>query len=1242
MSRFLKWSVGILVVLLVLVVGAVVAVRFFVSSDQMKLLAVGYGSDYLGRKIKLDDLSIGLFVVEASGLEIEDKSRVGGDKQSLLKIKKVKALLNPAAILYKKISILSLDLSGVTVHASRDSTGKFSFDDIIEKMGNPKSARGPHRRSSASLVTIPSLGVSLAEAAENTPAASEPEYDFVIRDIEIADLKVSYDSAAFGALPAIRARCDFQKIEIDKFRLDEPLPVEVSGKCTEPGTIELSAEAEFDPRTGNLEVASSFKPFDLMPFVRLAPPVEDLQLLSARLGGESSVTLIPAKEVAWRVDFNVENVDAKFRMSNKGGWQRKKLASVELKSKGKYDLGRDAAKVSALDILLPFAKFRLNKQANWNVDGRDAADISLDVADLGAAVKWGASLAGVSLKKPPSGGKVTLKVSGGRDRKKEDSLRAVASIKMEAIELGAYFPLLPPQRNVRGLRGRLDGSADLSLSSVGPLKWKANFNGKGLAAQYKGERRGKWRPIKLTTAGVRSEGSFNIDDESARVASLEVVLPFAQVKLTGPAKWNVSGDDEIGMSVKIPDIGAAATLASSLSGVVIGKGDFEKGDKLDLDLRVSRNRKTSKAFSAAGSLSFDPIQVAPFAALVPVSSGAKGLRGVVGGKVTFLFKADENVSWKANLNGRGVSGQLDVDSDGRWVGLNLKSLQVGTDGWYSLRRESARINRLDVKLPFGSVKLLKEAKWNVSGVDDIAASWDISDLAAVSKMGRSLGVDALKMASPVGASKGSITIKRNRKKSKDFDMAGSASAELKRVHFADYPNMAVSGAASIKIDKKNLAISVPGLVVRERGRDKSPSAMELKNFRVSLSQKNLMKGRVVSRKATADALRINFSMALDKKTNIKTILAPPTGMRAGKSQKRRGKVASRTPKSRLAPSRQKKAAAPQTSQASGRKGASIKAPATTARLPYINIRRLEVGSLDFKFTHTVEAGKRPVVLEWKNLNLSIDNLNTRMRRGRLDGRISLAARTKPSPITFLAKMNPALDPPDLDGTLRLNQFDLTRFSAYAYSARGMEIRKGLLDLNSSFNLKNGYLRSRIKGKVFKLDLKQVKKQNVLGDAQAVLQNIALGILKRKNDVIPVSFKIKGRLNDPSFNTGRAVTDALIAGVINKLASLGGDTKKLGGQVGDILKGVLGGVLGTRPAPSKSQPPAGQPPASQPPASAPQTRVAPEPVPQVTPKATPEPVPEKKAPLTRKQRRRETVKEIENIGKDLLKGLFGGR
>jgi len=1226
MSRFFKWSVGILLVLVVLVASAVVAVRFFVSSEQMKILVVDYSSNYLGRKIKLESLSIGLFVVEASGLEIEGKRGVGGGKESLLKIQKVRAWLNPAAILYKKISILGLDLSGVTVHVSRDMSGKFSFDDIIERMGNSKSARGPQRKPSASVFNIPSHGVPIAEAAGNAPASSEPKYDFVIRNLKIVGLKVSYDSVAYGGARAIRARCDFRTIEINKVRLDEPLPVELSGKCTEPGAIALSAEAEFDPKTGRLEIATSFKPFDLMPFVRLAPPVKNLRLLSARLSGNTNLTLIPGREVGWSADIKAENVDAEFRIPNKGGWQRKKLATFELKSKGRYDIERDAAKVSALDASFPFAKLSLSKEALWNVDGRDAVGLDLDVTDLGAAVKWGASLAGISFANSPSGGKVTLKITGERDRIKEDSLKAAASIKMEAIEVGAFSPLLLPQKSIRRLRGRLDGSADLSLSPAGPVKWKINFGGKGLAAQYRGERRGKWRPVELATAGVRSEGSYDIDSDSARVASLEMDLPFAQILLTGPAKWNVSGIDEAGMSVEISDIGAAAALASYLSGVAIRKDDFQKGDKLDLDLTLSRNSKRSESFSATGSLSFAPIKIAPFAALIPASSGMKDLRGVVDGKVMFVFNPNENMSWKANLSGRGVSGKLDLDSDGRWGALNLESIQLGTDGWYSLRRESARISRLDAKFPFGSVKLLKEAKWNVSGGDEIAASWDISDLAAVSEMGRTLGVDALRMAAPEGASKGSITLMRNRRKSKEFAVAGSASADLKRVHFEDYPNLEVSGAASVKMSDKDMVVSVPRLIVRERGRDKAPSAMELRKFSVSLSQKNLMKGRVVSQKATAGALRINFSMAPDKMTNIRTILAPPAGSEAAKSPKRGGKVTAKSPEVSTSRASSGKPTARRRAARTSKENVSVKkggAPAGGSHLPDVFIKRLEVVSLDFKFSHQVEARRPPVVVEWKNLKLRIDNLNTRMKRGRLDGHISLAAPTKPSPISFQAKMNPALDPPDLDGTLSFRQFDLTRFSPYAYSARGMEIRKGLLDLNSSFNLKDGYLRSHVKGKVFKLDLKQVKKQNVLGNTQSVLQGVALGILKRKNSVIPVSFKIKGRLNDPSFNTGRAVTDALIAGVINKITSLGGTTKDLGGQVGNILKGVFGGVLGA-PAP----------PSERPPAISPESRVAPQPA--------PEPALQKKAPLTRRQERKKGVKEIEKIGKDLLRGLFGGR
>jgi hypothetical protein len=184
----------------------------------------------------------------------------------------------------------------------------------------------------------------------------------------------------------------------------------------------------------------------------------------------------------------------------------------------------------------------------------------------------------------------------------------------------------------------------------------------------------------------------------------------------------------------------------------------------------------------------------------------------------------------------------------------------------------------------------------------------------------------------------------------------------------------------------------------------------------------------------------------------------------------------------------------------------------------------------------------------------------------------------------------------------------------------MEIREGALDMNSSFNLRGGYLRSRFKGKVRRLKLRQVKKAAILGEAQAILQGIALGLLKRKNDEIPVSFKIKGRLDDPSFNTGRAVTEALLAGVIKKLVKLGRKTKDLGGEVGNILKGVLGRVLGGQ-APKATSP-----------------RPAPTPRKQAAPRTQAAPPP----PERRRVRPKDAVKELENIGKDLLRGLFRGR
>ena len=1251
MARILKWALGTILVLAVLVGGAAIAVRVFVSSDQMKQLAEGYGSSFLGRKIKVAELSIGLFSVEASGLVVEGRAaaRANG-KAPLLKVERIEALLNPTALLYKKISILSLEISGIKINASRDSRGRLSFQDVIDRLNWPRSVRrrgeGPRHGRASLFGVATAFGVAAAEAAPESAGDSGggpagPGYDFVIRDLALTDLKVSFASAAFGGLPAFRASCRFATVEIEKFRLNDPLPIEVAGECAEPGAVKFAVTAELDPASGNLALTSSFEPFDLMPFAGLAPPLNTARLLTGVLGGEVNVSLSPGKKVTWTANLIGEKFSADLRPGGRGKWQRKHLAAIRLKTGGSYDISGESARISGLEAELPFLKLRLIKGAEWNVEGRDRVDLGLEVENLGEAARWGASLLDLSIENA-DGGKFSISLKASRNRRKANAVDVAASIGFSPLDLAPYAALLPPRGNLRRLRGRLGGSADVSFAPDRGVRWKADFSGKGLEAQFRTGRGEGWRALKLATAGFRSEGRYDLPRGAAEVASLEVDLPFATVRLPKKAFWNRRGKDDAELAVKITDLGPAAEVASALSGFSINKGDFNKGDKLDLNIALSRDRRKKQELSVSGSAALDPIQVGPFAAFVPASAGVKDIRGVVGGKVVFLFKQGETVSWKANLTGSAISGRVDTNSDGKWGSLKLKSFELGSEGRYNLLRDSARVSRLDAKFPFGTLGLAKEARWNSSGRDEIALAWQLSDLEAAVRLGAALEVDALRSVSPLGASKGEVRILRDRRKSETFSVTGSAGVNLKRIHLAEYPNLEAAGEARVNMSEKTLAVSVPTLTVRERGGGprggQSSPAIDIKKFSISLSQENLMKGRIVSSRASAGALRINFVMDPKKNTNLRTILAPPAGRAAAakspakKPAKRLGGAAraprqSRTSKSTASPRRAstKPGTKPGTKRGTKRAAKSRSRPAAkpaapAAALPDVFIRRMEIDRLDFKFTHQVEPKGRPVVLEWKDLNLRIDNLNTRMRRGRMDGRIVLVSRAKPAPLSLNSKMNPALDPPDLDGTLSLNNFDLSRLSPYAFSARGMEIREGALDMNSSFNLRGGYLRSRFKGKVRRLKLRQVKKAAILGEAQAILQGIALGLLKRKNDEIPVSFKIKGRLDDPSFNTGRAVTEALLAGVINKLVKLGGKTKDLGGEVGNILKGVLGRVLGGQ-APKATSP-----------------RPAPTPRKQAAPRTQAAPPP----PERRRVRPKDAVKELENIGKDLLRGLFRGR
>ena len=430
----------------------------------------------------------------------------------------------------------------------------------------------------------------------------------------------------------------------------------------------------------------------------------------------------------------------------------------------------------------------------------------------------------------------------------------------------------------------------------------------------------------------------------------------------------------------------------------------------------------------------------------------------------------------------------------------------------------------------------------MEGEDDIDVRWAVPDLAAAVAAVRPLAGDLAKLADPDGSAKGSLRIRRNRKKSGTFSVTGSVDADLRKVHFSDRPKLDVRGKAKVRLDGKTLALTVPRFVLRRRGSPKEPDAAVLENFRVSFSQKDLWKGRFVARKATAKSLKLNISMDPDKNTNIGAILKPKT-TKSSKAIKRKSSSNRSPSRSRRAKNRQLLGIPRLVSQFAQsftkKKPRKLPAERPAKNLPVVKIDLIEITSLDLLFVHQFEKGNRPIRLEWKNLNLRVDKLNTRMRPGRMDTLVQLVAPGSPSPLSIVTNVNPGVSPPAMRGTVTLNRFDLRLVSPYAEQVRGMKIQRGTVDLSSKFSLRRDYLKARSNATVFDLDLKTTRRTPLVDDAQILLQRVAIRLLKRDNKQIPVKVKIEGQLDDPSFYIVRALTESLLASVFDTIVSAPG-------------------------------------------------------------------------------------------------------
>jgi outer membrane protein OmpA-like peptidoglycan-associated protein len=212
----------------------------------------------------------------------------------------------------------------------------------------------------------------------------------------------------------------------------------------------------------------------------------------------------------------------------------------------------------------------------------------------------------------------------------------------------------------------------------------------------------------------------------------------------------------------------------------------------------------------------------------------------------------------------------------------------------------------------------------------------------------------------------------------------------------------------------------------------------------------------------------------------------------------------------------------------------------------IDTVRIENGVLDFSDLFI----KPKFAADAKNLRGSVKGLSSKPRTRAdvlLEGEVN-----KYSPVKISGQINPLSEEKYADLVMSFKNFDLTTTSPYSGKFAGYRIEKGKLSLN---------LKYKVSGDDFSGENEIVVEQLTLGervespDATELPVSLAVALLKDSNGNIELDVPVEGDLNDPHFDYGKVVSDAvskIITNIVSSpFAALGSLVGGSGGELSHI-------------------------------------------------------------------------------------------
>lgn len=317
-----------------------------------------------------------------------------------------------------------------------------------------------------------------------------------------------------------------------------------------------------------------------------------------------------------------------------------------------------------------------------------------------------------------------------------------ASLEVPLLDFSFIEPVAPQAEDHRLRAGVFAGRVRLARTAGGPIFWDVDWRGKSVQADSRADPRTGWRRWTLPELGLKTKGRYDSSGGSARIDSFSVETPFAAAHLTKPARWNVSAQDEAHAEVRVADVGEAVRWLARIAGAP--PPAFRKKTLARLSLSVKRDRRrTPDDLRIEVTSRFEPAELALPEGLLPLTDNLSRVRGRVGGRARAVFVSGKRVSWDVDLKAWEVGARVRLAEDARWEAVRLAESSLRSRGTFDLQGASARINTLEIALPFARAGLKKPAGWNLSGADQAAFSAEVHDLPFVADVLARLGVAAL-------------------------------------------------------------------------------------------------------------------------------------------------------------------------------------------------------------------------------------------------------------------------------------------------------------------------------------------------------------------------------------------------------------------------------------------------------------------------------------------------------------------